>query len=137
MQKLANVLARKTLISLFLFILFQELRKLFRLVIVSSRESTILEPTRAWVETHFPEMFEDIHLCNHFLTPEEEGIYTPKDKSDVCLEIGASILVDDSLHWAQDCSKKGFSCLFFSCSWRLSLSVFLTRTCPDSDSAQV
>jgi len=77
-------------------------------VIVSSRETYIRRQTQDWVDRHYPGIFEEIYLCNHYLlNPEEELMYPVREKSDVCLTIGARLLVDDSLAWARDCAKKG------------------------------
>ena len=47
---------------------------------------------------HFPEIFSDIFFMNHFSTEWES-----RKKGDVCNEIGVSVMIDDSLVYAEDC----------------------------------
>jgi len=77
-----------------------------RLVIVSSRQDLIREDTKVWLETNYPNIFEEIYLCNNFLLNEESKMIETT-KGEICKRIGASLLIDDSLDWVIDCSSKG------------------------------
>jgi uncharacterized HAD superfamily protein len=77
-------------------------------VIVTSRQTALKEITLRYVEEHFPDIFDDIMLGNHY---GETG--TKLSKPEMCQKVGATILIDDSLLYAQDCSKNGIKTILF------------------------
>lgn len=58
----------------------------------------MIEPiTRRWIATHFPGIFSDIISGNHY------GATGKKlSKPDMCTQIGAIMLIDDSIHYASE-----------------------------------
>ncbi len=80
----------------------------FELVIVTSRQHVIEQRTREWVAKHFPGVFRDIAFGNHWGL---EGKKT--SKKDLCLELGACALVDDSLGYATEVANAGLSAILF------------------------
>jgi len=49
------------------------------LVVVTSRQHCIQQPTLDWVAQHFPNVFEEVHFGNHWAL---EGV--SKAKSEIC-----------------------------------------------------
>ncbi|KAJ3113095.1 hypothetical protein HK100_002097 [Physocladia obscura] len=85
----------------------------FDLVIVTARQELVHAETHRFVAEHFPNIFTEVHFANHFLTPEEATRLVSKTKSELCREVGASILIDDSLVHALDCAKSGLRVFLF------------------------
>jgi uncharacterized HAD superfamily protein len=68
------------------------------LCIVTARDSEFSDITRHWLAKHFPNVFSDIHFANHY-----SKVSTMKSKGDICREIGASMMIDDSFDNAVSC----------------------------------
>lgn len=90
------------------------LRPWCRLVVVTSRQLAIEAQTREWLDSNFPEVFEEVHFGNHFAL---QG-YPPKPKPQLCLEAGADVLVDDSPEYAVECAEAGMDVVLFD--WHFS-----------------
>ncbi|GAA5805873.1 hypothetical protein EDC94DRAFT_624582 [Helicostylum pulchrum] len=88
-------------------------RRHFTLVIVTSRQQFVAEKTKRFVDKHYPGIFESIYFCNLDLTDSEQLEYISKSKSMICQEIGADVLIDDSLEHALDCSSLGIDILLY------------------------
>lgn len=63
------------------------------LTIVTSKPADLETMTHAWVEKHFPEVFQGIYFTNSFVTPEHRQI----KKSELCHKLGIEIFIDDSI----------------------------------------
>lgn len=90
---------------------FETLKKLqddFELHVVTSRQFAIQDPTLKWVEQHFPNIFTEIHFGNHY---SREG--KVRSKPEICRDIGAVLLIDDSLQYALHCYKADIPVLLF------------------------
>ena len=57
----------------------QRLRGSCDLVVVTSRQHCIQQPTLAWVQEHFPDVFREVHFGNHWAL---EG--KSRAKSEIC-----------------------------------------------------
>ena len=85
----------------------KKLVKLGELHIVTSRpEKLTLSQTMKSLNVHFSHQFTSVHFTNYYTEYGEL-----KAKADVCLEQGITILVDDSLNYAQECAEKGIKVL--------------------------
>lgn len=87
----------------------------FRFAVVTSRQAAVEGATRSWLERQFPGIFESVHFGNHYAL---DG--TPaRSKAEICKEIGAVALIDDSRHHALECARAGLKCviLFGDYSW--------------------
>jgi len=82
------------------------------LVVVTSRQHAIRQPTLDWIDAHFPGVFEDVHFGNHFALSGQS-----KKKSEICREVGAAVLVDDNPGYALECADAGIDVLLYD--WRL------------------
>jgi uncharacterized HAD superfamily protein len=103
------------------------LKEKFELHVVTARKSKIENITRDWIETHYPNVFTDIHFGNHYISPEEaeESMAkgevkhaTKRSKSSMCKDIGACLLIDDHLEYAIDCAEHKLPAILFgNYSW--------------------
>lgn len=81
----------------------------FDLVVVTSRQLVIEKDTREWLARNFPaSAFRDIAFGNHW------GLEGRKiRKVDLCRELGAVMLIDDSLAYAEEIASAGMQALLF------------------------
>lgn len=83
-------------------------RERVELHIVTSRQHVLEEHTTAWVNAHYPGIFEGLHFGNHF---SEEGIV--RSKPALCEDINAVMIIDDNVIYATQCARAGIrTCLF-------------------------
>ena len=81
--------------------------------------------TITWINQHYPGIFEKLHFGNHY---GFTGL--KKTKSDMCMEIKACLLIDDSLKYAFECSKVLPQVILFgSYAWNVTTSP-LPLNCP-------
>ncbi|KAI9357639.1 HAD-like domain-containing protein [Zopfochytrium polystomum] len=90
-----------------------KLKSHYSLIVVTSRQEFVHEATHSFINTHFPNIFDEIHFANHHLTPEESKRLKARKKSEVCKEIGAAVLIDDALVHAKDCGSAGIRVFLF------------------------
>ena len=84
------------------------LSKYFDLQIVTSRSFDIEDKTKVWVQTYFGSMFSAIHFGNHY------GAYGEKrSKPQMCADIHALLLVDDSSIYAKQCAESSIPVILF------------------------
>jgi hypothetical protein len=84
------------------------LKEDFELHIVTARQHKYETQTREWIQKYFPNIFTTFNFGNHYST---EG--KSRSKSQMCNEIGAIMLVDDSALYAQQCSLNGIPVILF------------------------
>lgn len=86
-----------------------------RFVVVTSRQSVLQEVTKQWIEAHFPGVFEGVHFGNHYSADGSPS----RSKAEICKDLGAVALIDDSRHHALACAKAGVPLviLFGDYSW--------------------
>ena len=78
------------------------------LVVVTSRDNMLEEMTHDWLNQHFNKIFSGVHFTARYSV---EG--KARSKADVCTEIGAKYLIDDSLEQALETAAKGIKVLLF------------------------
>lgn len=89
------------------------LRRLgYRLVIITARNEHIRDASWEWVQRHFPGCFEEIICTGQFATQQrldgvdqDNAIPKKVTKAEVCIRIGAKLLIDDSLENAMACAE--------------------------------
>lgn len=81
----------------------------YELVVVTSRQLIIEEETRAWLRKNFaPDTFSHIAFGNHW------GRQGRKiRKVDLCRELGAQLLIDDSMGYVNEVADAGMRALLF------------------------
>lgn len=67
--------------------------------IVTARQHSIEPHTRAWIAQHYPDLFTSLLFGNHY---GRTG--AARSKADMCREVGASVLIDDSAEHARSVS---------------------------------
>lgn len=86
----------------------RRLQKYFDLHVVTSRQFAIQKITEEWINKHFTGVFKEVHFGNHYST---SGVV--RSKSEICKEIGACMLVDDSVRYAQNCQRQDIPVILF------------------------
>lgn len=86
----------------------RDLSTTYDLVLVTARDTIIEAATREWVEAHFGELFQAVHFTAHYSL---EG--RRRTKADLCVEIGARYLIDDTPHHALAAAEVGVRVLLF------------------------
>ena len=81
----------------------------FDLVVVTSRQLAIQDATRKWLNRHFPsDLFREVAFGNHW------GLEGRKiRKVDLCRELQASVLIDDSLTYVREVADAGMKAILF------------------------
>ncbi len=80
--------------------------------IITSKPDSLREITEKWVYKNYPGMFAGIHFMNQYHSKGEKRL-----KADVCKELGATILIEDSLEQAQSADAKGIRVLMLDAPW--------------------
>lgn len=83
------------------------LKQRYKLVIVTARPKAWRDSTVAWVERHYPGVFSDIRLVPVWTNE------TPQTKAEVCKEIGAQYLIDDSIKHCNLAAEAGIKAILF------------------------
>ncbi|KAH0838550.1 hypothetical protein J3R83DRAFT_6869 [Lanmaoa asiatica] len=94
------------------------LRRLgYRLVIITARNEHVRDASWEWTQRHFPGCFEEIICTGQFAVQQRldgvPGVVQSKGnviskkltKAEVCIRIGAKLLIDDSLENAVACAE--------------------------------
>ena len=85
-----------------------ELKEHFELHVVTARPHNIRDQTIDWINKHYDGLFSEFHFGNLY---GASGV--KKKKSQICSEIGAVGLVDDSAGYAMDCATNGIPVILF------------------------
>ena len=102
------------------------LRSECELMVVTSRQHIIQQPTLDWLEAHFPGVFGAVHFGNHFAL---EGV--SRKKSEICNSIGAHVLIDDNPSYAMECAAAGINVLLYD--WEMNYPWSKTPCGPTDD----
>ncbi len=87
----------------------KHLQQDYELLVVTSRMLTHKTLTETWINEHFPNMFKQIILCNHWAKDGGQAL----KKSQACLIHGAKFLIDDLPQYVEDAAAEGISGLLF------------------------
>jgi uncharacterized HAD superfamily protein len=83
------------------------LKQGYRLVIITARPQNLIPATHEWLAQHHSEVFEEVHFV---------PIWEPNNtvtKADICKQIGASYLIDDSVKHCNIAAEGGITSLLF------------------------
>jgi hypothetical protein len=83
------------------------LRQRYDLEIITSRDQPSVEITHAWINTHLPDSFTNVHFVPLW---NSQGSAT---KAEICGAIGAGYLVDDSYSHCELAAQAGVQALLF------------------------
>ncbi|KAG5190639.1 hypothetical protein JKP88DRAFT_232053 [Tribonema minus] len=76
--------------------------------VVTSRQNLLEAETLRWLKHWYPGVFRGVEFGNHYA---QEGIH--RSKPDMCKEIGACLLIDDSMRYATQCASAGIPVVLF------------------------
>lgn len=85
-----------------------ELSKKYKIVLVTSRNPSWEKATQAWLKTHFSE-----HTLELYFAKSHETQTGEKSKGEICLEVGASWLIDDNPHHCLSALESGVKAVLF------------------------
>ncbi len=88
------------------------LQQLGDLHIVTARQAVIANKTHDWIKKHFGIESDRIHIGNHY-SRSTDACTTKRSKAEMCKVIGAKILIDDSLTYANECAEIGMHVVLF------------------------
>lgn len=92
----------------------KELKKKFRLVIVSSRGPAIRDETIKWLDKEFKDIFEEIHFAPIWDDMEKHTLEKLKyTKAEILQQIGADYLVDDQPKHCVAAAEAGIKAVLF------------------------
>lgn len=92
-------------------IVLKKLKKNYKLAVLTARQQSLSEDTRAWINKHFSNIFDDIHFAGVYDLGEKEAL--KRDKTAMALSIGADYLIEDQLKYALPVAKTGIKVLLF------------------------
>jgi len=99
------------------------LKKDHRFIIITARAASQEGQVRAWLDIHFPGVFDEVVFTNHF---NKDGL--KRTKSSVCLELDVKLFVEDAIHNAEDVAGVGIPVLLMDTPWnRVELPSLVTR----------
>ncbi len=80
----------------------------------TSRPKTISKETLEFFTNYYPGCFSEIFFSfNHYTQWKNCG----KTKAEICLDIAASLMIEDSLEYALQCAEKGVEVLLLDAPW--------------------
>lgn len=91
-----------------------QLAKNHQMIVVTGRSESTRRQTEKWLGNNFPTLFSGIYFANTFLRWKNES---ERKKSNICLDIGVDILIDDSVEEAIEVSSVGVTVLLFDRPW--------------------
>ena len=104
--------------------ILQKLKEKYDLVIVTSRGQSVVDMTHASLRLHYPDIFNDVHFVPLWGSGEKAT------KAQICNEIGASYLIDDSFEHCKLAAEAGVNAIIFGdYGWNRfqELSIRITR----------
>jgi 5'(3')-deoxyribonucleotidase len=85
----------------------KRLNKRYDFIVVTARQDEFAETTKAWLNKHLPRRFIDVRFVPAFVGDKQVT------KAEICLEVGASYLIDDNVEHCSLASEAGIECLLF------------------------
>lgn len=94
------------------------LSSLYPLHMVTSRWGPLAEVTQPWLNAHFPDRFVAVHY-SRTSHPVASGNGSLR-KSEICREIGASLIIEDCPVHAGECLSSGIAVILMERPWNRS-----------------
>lgn len=85
-----------------------KLSEQFQLAVVTARHPQFEQATKLWLENNFPNIILASQFIGYAAVMEK-----PRTKVEVCRQLGAVALVDDSLKHVSDCPGQGIDAVLF------------------------
>lgn len=84
------------------------------ITIITSRPVIFKERTESWIEKHLGNIPLDVYFSSDFAQHIGK---VGKTKSELCKDLGVSIILEDSGEYALDCAKNGTKAILFDKPW--------------------
>ncbi len=84
--------------------------------VITGRSESSRNSTEQWLTHHFPGEITSLHFTNVFPVNGE----VTRRKGDLCRELGITLMIDDSLEFAQTCTENGIAVIIFDAPWNKS-----------------
>lgn len=84
-----------------------QLKERYRLHVVSARDASAAEVSENWIDNYFPGVFAEVHLG--IANPLDQG--EAMSKAEMCVQVGAKVLIDDQVVHARECAERGIKLL--------------------------
>ncbi len=94
------------------FNILKKLKQTHDLVLVTARPTFTKKVTLKALKEHFPDIFQSVYLTNAFSLTGKKKL-----KSEICMQVGASLIIDDAFHNVTDCAEKGIPAILFRRPW--------------------
>lgn len=91
------------------FEVLQRLKQDFSLHIVTARLARLEDVTRNWLQRFYPDTFDGIHFGNHYGAPGDRI----RTKYEMCADINALCLIDDSPNYVFNCMRHNLRAFLF------------------------
>lgn len=82
--------------------------------LITARPYDVEEQSRRWLAKHFPRIFKEIHHTN-LISKGGKGVSVKK--SEICLKMGATVMIDDHIDYILDCAENNITSYLFSAPW--------------------
>ena len=107
-----------------------ELKKRYRLVVVTSRRRKVDDITREWLDKNYPGVFSEVHYSGAWDDEEKHSDHKNKaTKAQLLQEIGADYLIDDQPKHCVAAAEAGItSILFGDYKWNRSIKLLPNMT---------
>lgn len=86
----------------------------YDLVVITSRPQSIEHMTLGWLSKFFKNAFKEVVHTNHMSRTAGDRF---RHKSDVCKEHSITTMIDDAVHFAEDCAHNDISVFLLEQPW--------------------
>ena len=90
----------------------KQLSNIYEIHLITSREEKFKDKTLNWLNKHFFNIFNKIHFTNSFGKNKNK-----KMKSEVCIENGIELMIEDAPVHAKDLAEMGIEVLLLDKPW--------------------
>lgn len=94
--------------------IIQKLKENNELFVVTSRPNHIKEKTIEQILEHFQDAFLEMFFSSNYYTRAKNS---GKTKAEICRDLEASLLIDDSLVYAKQCVEIGIKAILLDSPW--------------------
>lgn len=84
-----------------------------KLYVITARQEFLENYTLKWLNKYFWKLFQSVIFCNH------EWGWISRNKSDICKEIWANLIIEDNLDYALECAEKWIEVILFNKPWNI------------------
>ncbi len=86
----------------------------YRVIVITGRSETTMVQTEDWLRNNFATMLPEVYFANNFLSdPNRER----RKKVEICIKLGVSVLVEDSLEEAVSVASDEITVLLIDKPW--------------------